>query len=859
LKISPETWKQVDPLFTTALEMTVDERHAWLGRLRERQPDLAPVLEELLAAHERLEGATGVETVPRLAAPPPGDAFAAGEVIGPFRLVRPLGRGGMGEVWLAEQADGRVERQVALKLPTLFEAGGARAERFRRERDILAKLEHPNIARLYDAGVSGSGQPWLAMEFVSGEPLDAHAATRKLRIRDRLALVRQVLAAVAHAHRFLVVHRDLKPANILVDAAGQVKLLDFGIAKLLVEEANAGSPPQDLTRMGSRAMTLRYAAPEQAAEGAITTATDVYALGVILHEFVTGASPYRAVREGRAFTQVALVQENIARPSSLALSSEAAHERGVASPRQLARFVSGDLDAILLKALRRDPADRYASAQLFDEDIRRHLESLPVVAREGTWRYLAGRYSRRHRLPIAAGAAIVVALAAGLVVAEAQRARAERHFAQVRKLANTFIFDVHGAIEKLPGSLAARQTLVKTSLEYLDSLAAETGSDRGLRREIASGYRKIAEIEGDTQNANVGEAGAARRHAERSVAMLEALDRDDPRDLATLRELRSAKSLLARLLKDSGDPAAIPTREAVVALADRAVTLPAATRDDRREQAAAVADLAVDLSVLKSDQPAARERIEKATAMLDALDREAPGDRAVRDAQASAYERASIIVGASLRPEDLPRDIELMRRSVDITESLFREDPLDQRFEQAVVKRLTTLAQSQRQAGDLAVAAGNLARARELGAAAWAREPGNAANAVAYLRALAVGVSVEQSLGRNEAAIAIGREVEVLESKLPESTKSGLRVRANVATARSYAGLAYLERAESSRAGVSQRLAMARQARSLLAQSRDFRQEMADRDLDAATSRKLVEQIGEAIGRCDAFIARLGG
>jgi len=859
LKISPETWKQVDPLFTMALEIPALEREAWLRDLRERQPGLAPFVEELLATHDQLERATGIETVPRLAAPPPGDEFASGEILGPFRLISPLGRGGMGEVWLAEQADGRVERKVALKLPTFFEAGGARAERFRRERDILAKLEHPNIARLYDAGVSGSGQPWLAMEFVSGEPLDVYAATRKLPIRDRLALIRQVLAAVAHAHRFLVVHRDLKPANILVDAAGQVKLLDFGIAKLLDEEANAGSPQQDLTRMGGRAMTLRYAAPEQAAEGAITTATDVYALGVILHEFVTGASPYRAVREGRAFTQVALVQENIARPSSLALSAEAAHERGVASPRHLARFVSGDLDAILLKALRRDPADRYASAQLFDEDIRRHLESLPVLAREGTWRYLAGRYARRHRLPIAAAAAIVVALAAGLVVAESQRVRAERHFAQVRKLANTFIFDVHGAIEKLPGSLAARQTLVKTSLEYLDSLAAETGSDRGLRREIASGYRKIAEIEGDTQNANVGEAGAARRHAERSVAMLEALDRDDPRDLATLRELRSAKSLLARLLKDGGDPATIPTREAVVTLAARAVALPAATRDDRREQAVAVADLAVDLSVLKSNQPAARERIEKATAMLDALDRESPGDRAVRDAQASAYERASIIVGASLRPEDLPRDIELMQRSVDITESLFRDDPLDQRLEQAIVKRLTTLAQSQRQAGDLAVAAANLARARELGAAAWSREPGNAANAVAYLRALAVGVSVEQTLGRHEEAIAIGREVEALESKLSESTKSGLRVRANVATARSYAGLAYLDLAESSKAAASQRLAMARQARALLAQSRDFRQEMADRDLDAATSRKLVEQIGEAIGRCDAFVARLGG
>ncbi|MBX3716713.1 MAG: serine/threonine protein kinase [Burkholderiales bacterium] len=846
MKISPETWKQVDPLFSAALGMAPDERGAWLGSLRERQPGLAPIVEELLATHDRLERATGIETVPRLAAPPPGDAFAAGETIGPFRLVRPLGRGGMGEVWLAEQADGRVERKVALKLPTIFEAGGARAERFRRERDILAKLEHPNIARLYDAGVTERGQPWLAMEFVQGEPLDAHAAACRLAIRDRLLLMRQVLAAVAHAHRFLVVHRDLKPANILVDASGQVKLLDFGIAKLLADETQPGAPPADLTRLGGRLMTPRYAAPEQATEGAITTATDVYSLGVILHEALTGLSPYRLVREGRSFTAAALAGVEIARPSTIA-------------PAPLARELAGDLDAILLKALRRDPAARYATVGEFDEDIGRHLGHLPVRAREGTWRYLAGRYVRRHRFAIAMSAAVVAALSAGLVVAESQRARAERHFAEVRKLANTFIFDVHGAIEKLPGSLAARQMLVKTSLDYLDSLARETGGDPGLRREIASGYRKIAEIEGDTQNANVGEAGAARRHAQKSVALLEALDRDDPRNLETLRELRSAKSLLARLLKDAGDPAAIPTREAVVAVAGRAATLPAATSDDRREHATAVADLAVDLSVLKSDRRAARERVEKAMEMLDSLGREAPGDRAVREAQASTYERASIIVEQSLRPEDLPQAVDLMQRSAGITERLLKEDPLDQRFEQGLVKRLTNLAQTQRLAGDLPGAARNLARAREVGAASWAREPNNAANAVAYLRALAVGVSVEQSLGRHDAAITVGREVESLEAKLPEGTRSGIRVRANVATARAFSGLAYLELAESSKAAPAQRLAMARRARSLLAESRAFRQEMADRDLDAATSRKLVEQIGETIARCDALIARLGG
>lgn len=409
MKITPEDWKRAEPAFTDALDLPAGERAAWLRDLAARRPDIAPLVAALLDSHDRAERHAELETTPRLAGPAPS-LFRAGDSIGPFRLLRPLGRGGMGEVWLAGQADGRLERQVALKLPTIFEAGGERERRFGRERDILAKLEHSHIARLYDAGVTPQGQPWLAMEYVQGEPIDVHARSRRLGLPARLAMARQVLAAVAHAHRHLVVHRDLKPANILIDTAGQVKLLDFGIAKL-VGEGGGAETPVDLTRLGGRVMTLRYAAPEQVTAGEITTVTDVYALGVVLHEFIAGVSPYAAVREGRAFTEAALQQEEIARPSSIALPADAAAERGFESPRALSRRLAGDLDAILLKALRRDPAERYAAIAEFDEDIRRHLEHRPVHARAGTWRYLAGRFARRHRLPLALAAGVVVALA----------------------------------------------------------------------------------------------------------------------------------------------------------------------------------------------------------------------------------------------------------------------------------------------------------------------------------------------------------------------------------------------------------------------------------------------------------------
>ena len=270
MNISPELWQQIDPLLSEALDMEEGARASWLRRLDDTHPQLTPLLRKMLASHERAERSQELETVPKLApAPPASSIFSGGTRIGPFELLRPLGRGGMGEVWLARQADGRVEREVALKLPTVYEHSDVWRERFRRERDILAKLVHPNIAQLYDAGISemeGSrGRPYLAMEYVEGNSLTEYVARQRSTIEDRLKLFQQILAAVAHAHRHLVVHRDLKPANILIDKGGRVKLLDFGIAKLIDDASEIET--KNLTRLGGRVMTLRYAAPEQVAEG----------------------------------------------------------------------------------------------------------------------------------------------------------------------------------------------------------------------------------------------------------------------------------------------------------------------------------------------------------------------------------------------------------------------------------------------------------------------------------------------------------------------------------------------------------------------------------------------------------------
>jgi tetratricopeptide (TPR) repeat protein len=846
LKITRELWLKVEPLLTTALEMDVGARGPWLAQLDATHPELAPVLRRLLETHERAERDGELETVPRLAAAPGwSSAHAPGARIGPFELVRQIGHGGMGEVWLARQADGRVEREVALKLPAAHQLGDAWRERFRRERDILAKLEHPHIARLYDAGVADSGQPWLAMEFVAGLSLSEHVASRPHSTVQRLALFRQVLAAVAHAHRHLVVHRDLKPANILIDASGQVKLLDFGIAKLLDADDVPGASG-DLTRLGGRVMTLRYAAPEQVASGTITTATDIYALGVILHEMLTGLSPYRAVRERRMLTDVMLLQEEPAVPSGLAL------------PRALARSLAGDLDAVVLKAMRREPADRYASVERFDEDVLAHLERRPVKARAGTWRYLAGRFAARQKLPLATAAAVLVTLLAGLVMAErerrvavAEKARAERHFASVRRLANTFIFDVHGEIEHLAGSLKARQKLVGTAAEYLDSLAGESRTDSALAVEVAGAYRRLAEISGDSRGAHLGDPARARRHAARAAALLEAVEARDPDNIDVLREHRVVALLLGRLTLEAGDASGVKQTARAAAVAERIVGLAQGALEDRRNLGATLAELGGILAVVSDDHVGAAAHLARSTAILEALVREHPGDVPARASLAYAYERAAIAADATAEASQVPRAVEMMERSVATTQSVVRDDPARVSYAQTLVKRHNNAARMKLRIGDVEGARGQAESARALVARLAADDPRNVGNATMLAGVLSMASGIEHSGGRHERAIELARAAIAADAHLPPEVRAGLIVRENAAEAKR----ALAASACSLPAGGAPLLT---EARALLLESRAFKQELVDRGIDAREATSAIREIDAELGRCGAALARLG-
>ncbi len=872
MNISPELWRQIDPLLTDALDMEDGARAAWLQSLDQTHPQLSPLVRKMLAAHDRAERSLELETVPRLAsAPPPTSAFTAGQRVGPFSLVRVLGRGGMGEVWLANQADGRIEREVALKLPTVYLHSDVWRERLRRERDILAKLTHPNIAKLFDAGVSeeqgSDGQPYLALEYIEGESLIEFAKKGKLPLAQRLKLFQQILAAVAHAHHHLVVHRDLKPANILIDQSGQVKLLDFGIAKLIDDgdEANAAG---DLTQIGGRVMTLRYAAPEQVSDGVVSTGTDVYALGVILHELMTGLSPYRAVREGKPFKEAALLGEDVAVPSSLtalAMTTDAAIERMLTTAKLLSRQIAGDLDAIILKAMRKDPADRYTSVDQFEDGIQRQLDHRPVKAREGNWRYLAGRFAARYKLPVAAAAAVLLTTSIGVVMVErerrvavAEKARAEKHFASVRKLANSFVFDVHSEIENLTGSLKARQVLVGTALKYLDSLANESRDNAELALEVASAYRKLAEIKGDVYGSHTGEAASAKQSVERARAILESIGARQPDNIHILREQRILGLLNARQLTDAGDTASLAETEKAVAIAERIVRLPGAELADRRNLGATMAAYGWSLDVVKSDTVAAVVAHRRAIDILETLIRDNPGDLLARANLAGAYARASIGMEINGKKEDLPRAIALMRKSIATSEGLARDDADNLTHVQALVKAYSNLAESLHTFGDQSGASFNIAKAREQAEQLLAGEPGNAAYAGMHIRVLAVSSQIEYASHEFDKAINLARQSIALQARMSSEARESLQVRANIASARAHIGLASYELAKKTNLTIMRRLELVREARAQYVLARSFRQELVERKIDAQSAARLVEELGAEIKNCDAMITRLG-
>ena len=430
-----DEWRLLSPLLDQALALDGEERQAWI---KAQEPEIAYRLEILLLEHSVLASdgflETGIVDLPSTA------ATLAGQTIGAFEVVSQIGQGGMGSVWLARRNDGRFERQVALKFLNIALLGKEGEDRFKREGKILALLAHPHIAELIDAGVTPAGQPYLVLEYVDGDQIDRYCDQRQLDLHARIHLFLQVLDAVAAAHANLIVHRDLKPSNVLVRKDGDVKLLDFGIAKLIEAENNA---EHQTAFTGGTALTPEYAAPEQLKREAITVSTDVYALGVLLYLLLTGRHPAGEGQSSPAELVKAIVECEPLRPSdvvALAVTgSDDAAARALlrgASLEKLRRVLRGDLDTILAKALKKDPRERYASVGAFADDLRRYLKSEPIKARPDTLMYRTGKFARRHRMAIFIALLALVGVATGItgMLLQARTARIQRDLA-LRQLA----------------------------------------------------------------------------------------------------------------------------------------------------------------------------------------------------------------------------------------------------------------------------------------------------------------------------------------------------------------------------------------------------------------------------------------
>jgi serine/threonine-protein kinase len=474
-------WAAISALLDKALSLPPSEREKWLSGLTGADAEHRDALQTLLSQRNQ----TGfLSELPPLGGRPvdlPGDGLAEGEHVGPYRLVSEIGAGGMGTVWLADRVDGMGKRRVALKLPRIV-WGGAFVERLVREREILATLEHEHIARLYDAGIDAKGRPYLAMEYVDGESIDAYCGKHAPSLRERIELLLQVMSAVARAHAQLIVHRDLKPHNILVTRERRVKLLDFGIAKLLEGDRTQETA---LTSLSGRALTLDYASPEQIRGEPLGTASDIYSMAVVAYEMLTGTRPYRLKRASAAELEEAIA--SVEPPLASASASD---------PRT-ARQLGGDLDSILNKALKKAPGDRYATMDAFAQDLQRYLDGRPVEARPDALRYRTAKFVRRHRLQVGAGATVAVALVVGTTVAlwQAHQARTAAATATAVQEFIESVFNANRRYQANPHaaeSTTARELLDRGAERIDKELAAEPEAQLRLYDLLARMYAGMA-------------------------------------------------------------------------------------------------------------------------------------------------------------------------------------------------------------------------------------------------------------------------------------------------------------------------------------------------------------------------------
>jgi non-specific serine/threonine protein kinase/serine/threonine-protein kinase len=793
--MDPAVWERAKAVFEDVFERPAGEQAAILDRSCAGDPELRRTVEALLRGHAAGTGALDQ---------PPADFDPTAEErdgdvtlqvapvrIGPYRVIRPLGRGGMGTVYLAERDEPGLRKTVAVKVVRPGMGTDFVVRRFRTERQILAALEHPGIARLYDGGTTDEGLPYFVMEYVPGEDLLTYCDERRLPIVARLRLFVRVCEAVQYAHQSLVVHRDLKPSNVLVTAEGDPKLLDFGIAKLLGPQP-AGEPLAE-TASVVRLMTPDYASPEQVRGERVTTGSDVYSLGVILYELLSGHRPYRVKSGAPGEIERAIFEADVPPPSTAISRTERVPARegrrertitpaDVSARRQaptarLRRWLRGDLDNVVLKAMRREPELRYATAAELADDLRRHLDGYPVLAAAAGRGEKALKFLRRHRAGMAAGVAVVLSLVTGLGVAvrqarlaEAERRRAEARFQDLRRLANSVIHELHDAIANLPGATPARRLLVTRALEYLDRLATEARDDLDLQRELADAYKRVGDVQGGGRGANLGDTQGALASYAKALAIRRALaDRQpaQPQDVLGLAMVEFDVATVQRLVGENAqaEQSFLSALGRLEGLRGQG-TLPEATA---RSIGGAYQRLA-EVQAAQGKRAAALASAQRAVAEADAAWRARPDDAAVRATlAASSHQLGDALADEGRFQEALTHT----RRARTLLESALRDNPLDAQHTRILLFALNGEARCLDALGDPAGSEKVFSRALDVAEEAWRRDPRDRWSQMGV--AVTATLAADARLRRGEAARAVPlyrQGIEISKSAVAEDPRN---------------------------------------------------------------------------------------
>ena len=706
--MNQEDWLDAERIFSEGLQVRPADRAQWLELQCGARTDLRREVDSLFASHDSAGSFLDPEPATGDDAGLPEDL--TGVRVGAFRLTRPIGRGGMSVVYLAERIDGDFTQQVAAKIVDAPMHRPDVLRRFRAERQILASFAHPHIVSLLDAGVTSDDRAYLVMEFVEGRPITEYARDHRLPLHARVALLRDACAAVQYAHQHGVVHRDLKPANILVTEQGVLKVLDFGVAKLLDDSTIATG---DVTLVaGPRPLTPNYASPEQLRGLQVTTASDIYALGVLLFELVSGTRPYETA--GKPLEEVLriAIDSDVRRPS-------ATIAKGSPVPYP-AKSLRGDIDAIVLKAMARDPAERYASAQELSEDLGRFLLGQPVVARPPSVRYFLVKAARRHRAGFAAAAvsvvAIVVALAVSLWetrVAVTERDRARQRFNDARQLANALIFKIHDGVAPLPGSTPVRQMIVAEALTYLERLSHDPAGDDALRLDLARAYHRVGDVQGLPSVANLGDRAGARQSYERGLEVLRPV-RDPALAHDASVELVRLDLALASVL-GSRDSKTRPRIDEAMQAADRLAQLSPADDSARRLLASTHFQLALTLT-----GPDALAEWKKTGEIFEALLTEQPDDA---DRQRNVALVQKYIANHYEAASDYASALPYYTRALALDEQRAAANPGNRLASFDVAVDLSSTGQTKRMLGRLDEAAADLERSLAIRADLAASDP----------------------------------------------------------------------------------------------------------------------------------------